>query len=190
MRLYRPLELPMIVMINGSFGVGKTTVARLLRGALPRSAIYDPELVGSVLMRLPHWINLCGAGTDDFQDIALWRRSVVAGVRLVRRVVPGPVIVPMTFSNRAYFDEIVAGIRQFEPTLRIFCLTASLLTIQQRLVARGAPSEGPGAKWLARRVRECVSAHYDPHFGEPVDAESKSARQVATDIIKRLDQSV
>ncbi len=114
----------MIVMINGSFGVGKTTVAKLLSDALPWSAVYDPEIVGSVLMRLPNWIKLKGSGTDDFQDIDLWRNSVVAGAWLSRFLVPGPVIVPMTFSRRDYFDEVVTGIKRFEPDLRVFCLMA------------------------------------------------------------------
>src|SRR5215510_9250810 len=98
----------MIVMINGAFGVGKSTVAALLRDALPGSKIYDPERVGFVLRRLPGWIRLRGSGTGDYQDIDLWRRSVVAGVRLVRCISPGPVIVPMTFTHRPHFDEITA----------------------------------------------------------------------------------
>jgi deoxyadenosine/deoxycytidine kinase len=36
----------MIVVINGSFGVGKTTVAKLLRKAFPGSVVYDPERTG------------------------------------------------------------------------------------------------------------------------------------------------
>ena len=67
----------MIVMINGSFGVGKTTTAKLLRNVLPGSAIYDPEWAGSALMRLPKWINLRGSGTNDFQDIDVWRSPLL-----------------------------------------------------------------------------------------------------------------
>ncbi len=59
----------MIVMLNGSFGVGKTTVAKLLCQALPGSAIYDPEWVGYILKRLPKGMPLKGSGTDDYQDI-------------------------------------------------------------------------------------------------------------------------
>ncbi len=38
----------MIVMINGSFGVGESTVAKLLRKALAGSVVYDPEWAGRV----------------------------------------------------------------------------------------------------------------------------------------------
>jgi broad-specificity NMP kinase len=176
----------MIVMINGSFGVGKTTIAKLLHSYLPNSVIYDPEWVGFVLMRLPTWIRLRGSGSDDFQDIDLWRRSTVAGTKLFSLLASGPVIVPMTFSHRAYFDEVIIGIRRLDPKLRVFCLKASLATIKKRLVERGTNIEAVGAEWIGRRIRECVEAHHDPYFGEPVDTEERSAREVAEDIVKRL----
>ena len=176
----------MIVIINGSFGVGKTTVARLLRASLPGSVIYDPEWVGLVLMRLLRWSGLKGAGTDDFQDMPLWRRSVVTGTRLFRAFTAGVVIVPMTFSRCDYFAEVVAGISQLSPEVRVFCLKASLATVKKRLSARGEKTVGPAAEWIARRIIECADAHRDPHFGEPVDTEDRSAREVAEEIIKRL----
>jgi chloramphenicol 3-O-phosphotransferase len=131
---------------------------------------------------------LKGSGTDDFQDIAVWRRSAVAGTKLFRRVASGPVIVPMTFSRRDYFDEIVLGIKCFDFELKVLCLRASVSTIKQRLVERGTQIEGPGAEWITRRVRECAEAHLDPHFGEPVDTEGRSAHEVAADIFRRLQR--
>jgi DNA helicase HerA-like ATPase len=176
----------MVILINGSFGAGKTTVARLLREMLRGSVIYDPEWTGFVLQRLP------GRGRrsralDDFQHIALWRTSAVVGVRLFRTLASGPVIVPMTFTHRAYFDEVVAGIRRFDPDLRIFCLRASLDTVKRRLVGRGTPVDGAGSEWIARRIQECAEALRDPHFGEPVDTELSSAREVAREITRRLE---
>ena len=179
----------MIVLINGSFGVGKTTVAKLLRDALKGSAIYDPEWTGIALMRLPQWIKLKGSGTGDFQNIDLWRRSAVAGVRLFRLFASTAVIVPMTFTRRAYFDEVVKGFSRLDPELRVFCLKASLPTVKTRLVARGTRIEGTGAEWIARRIVECAEAHRDPHFGEPVDTEDRTALEVAQDIATRLQQS-
>lgn len=177
----------MIVMINGSFGVGKSTIAKLLRRSLPGSVIYDPEWVGFILKRLPGWIRLKRTGAwDDYQHIVLWRRSTVAGVRLFSHFVSGAIIVPMAFSCREYFDEVVTAIRQLDSEFRVFCLRASLATVKKRLVERGTKIEGPGAEWIAGRIIECVEAHHDPYFGEPVDTENYSARQVADDILKRL----
>lgn len=178
----------MIVMLNGSFGVGKTTVAKLLCAAFPGGALYDPEWAGIGLMRLPKWIKLRGSGTDDFQDIQWWRKSAVAGVRLFRMFASGPVIVPMTFTDRAYFDEVGAGLKRLDPELRVFCLKASLPTVKNRLAGRGDKPGGPRAEWMARRLVECADAHRDPHFGEPVDTEGRLATEVAAEIVKRLQR--
>jgi hypothetical protein len=179
----------MIVMINGSFGVGKTTVARLLREATNGSRIYDPEWAGIALMRLPTWIKINGSGTDDFQDIALWRRSVPTGIKLVRLLAKGPVIVPMTFSNKAYFDEVMTGVRRLDPASRVFCLKASLAIVRSRLVNRGERLDAPGSEWMVRRISECEQAHRGSDFGEPVETEDRTAKQVAEDILNRLRQT-
>ena len=176
----------MILMINGSFGVGKTTIAKLLRGSLEGSAIYDPEWAGWIFRRLPKWIKLNGSGSEDYQDISLWRRSVAPGVRLFRLFAQGPIIVPMAFSRREYFDEVVRGVEPLDADLRIFCLRASLPTVKKRLIERGTEIEGPGAEWIARRIIECAEAHEDPHFGEQVDTENRAATEVAEEIIRRL----
>lgn len=36
----------MIIMINGAFGVGKTTTAEALHKKMENSMIYDPEMIG------------------------------------------------------------------------------------------------------------------------------------------------
>lgn len=175
----------MIVLINGPFGVGKSTVGKLLRNILPGSAVYDPEWAGLVLMRLPKWVGIKGSGTDDFQDIVLWRRCTVAGIRLYKWRASGPVIVPM--SRGDYLDEVIAGTRKYGTEIRVFCLKASLPTIRNRLTERGGPSEGPGAEWIARRNIECAAAHRDPHFGEPIDTEDMTALETAQYIFNGLE---
>ena len=42
----------MIIMLNGAFGVGKTSTALLLKSKLPNSMIYDPEMVGYLLRHI------------------------------------------------------------------------------------------------------------------------------------------
>ena len=167
----------MIVMINGSFGSGKTTIANLLRGAIPGSAIYDPEWAGIGLTHLPKWIKLKGSGTDDFQDITLWRKSAVLGPRLFRFLVSGPVIVPMTFSHRAYFDEVIIGLKQVDPELRVFCLKASLPTVKKRLAERGTKIEGTEAKTPTGPLVICVKLDEDPsNTHEPRASRSQTPR--------------
>ncbi len=178
----------MIILINGSFGVGKTTIAKLLRNTFPGSAIYDPEWVGMILMRLPKWLKLKGSDTDDFQNIELWRSLTVFIIKLVHFVASGPLIVPMTFTERAYLDEVVVGFKTVDPEVKVFCLRANLESVRKRLRKRGTRLEGTEAEWIARRILECNEAHRNSHFGEPVNTENRPATEVAAEIINRLQK--
>jgi gluconate kinase len=176
----------MIVLINGAFGVGKSTVSRLLWQRVRGSRIYDPEWAGSVLMRLPAVLKLRGGGSDDFQDLDLWRWTVVRGTRLARLVARETVIVPMAFSRRDYFDEIVSGMRRFDDDVNVFCLKASLATIRKRLQQRGEKFDHASGDWALRKALECIDAHRDPHFGQAIDTDDVSAVEVANRILRRL----
>src|SRR5215212_6407732 len=88
----------MILLVNGAFGIGKTSVARVLVGRLPGAVLYDPELLGIALQRIAR---LFGHGVEDFQDLRLWRRVTIAALRVFRLGFRN-VVVPMAFSNAAY----------------------------------------------------------------------------------------
>ena len=122
----------MVVLINGAFGIGKTTVARLLSQRLPGSVILDPERVGFVLQRFRR---ISGRPVEDFQDLRSWRRLSILGIRVARAFRPR-VIVPMAISNASYLREIREGVARFEPRPRHFCLTAPLSVVQERLRRR------------------------------------------------------
>ena len=102
----------MILLLNGAFGIGKTTVARLLVKRMPRAVLFNPELIGRALQFV--------RPVDDFQDLPSWRRMTIAGLRATRMVWPN-VIVPMAFSNSEYLDEIRRGIERFEPDVAHVC---------------------------------------------------------------------
>ena len=117
---------------------GRRAWGRDLRRRISGSVIYYPEWAGWMIQRLPSWMHLRGDGTDDFQDVDLWRSSVVGGIRLFRAFAPGPVLVPMTFSNLEYLAFITSGIRLFEPEVRVFCLLASVVGLATFQVALGS----------------------------------------------------
>jgi deoxyadenosine/deoxycytidine kinase len=176
----------MILVINGSFGVGKTTVGQLLRQQIFSSRLYNPECTGSILVRLPAQFRLKGSGTDDFQDIDLWRKSVIYGTKIFRVFARNTVIVPMAFSRRDYFDEIISGMSNFDDQIIVYCLQAEMTTILKRLKKRGEKIESEEGNWLVRKAQECIEAHKDIHFGEPVNTEGVTAIEVANDILGRL----
>jgi predicted kinase len=169
----------MFVLINGSFGIGKTTVARELRALLPGSVIYDPEPVGVVLQRI------CLRPISDFQNLRLWRYLTIAvprGIAGVRR----PVIIPMTFSDIGYLEEIRAGLAASGQPVLHFCLTAPLAVVRQRLRDRGEPMEQSRWAWVHRRAAECCSAHRSAAFATHVAAESRPPSAVAADLAERV----
>jgi deoxyadenosine/deoxycytidine kinase len=177
----------MILLINGSFGIGKTTVSRILRRRIAASILFNPEWTGSLLMRLP--LNLKGSGTDDFQDLDLWRKSVVKGVRIFRALARNTVIVPMAFSRKDYLNEILTGIRNFDNDIRIFCLKARFEVVLQRLANRGDNINGVENSWVVCKAKTCIEAHRDDYFGESVNTSELNPFEVADEIMNRLGQA-
>lgn len=167
----------MFILLNGSFGIGKTTTAGLLAQQMPQTAISDPEHVGYVLRRLPAWMLGLRQQPGDYQDMALWRRLIVQQARLVH-LRTRTVVVPMAFTNLDYLDAFAQALERTAPVKRI-CLVAPLAVVRERLAARVA-LEGRGLnEFEMRRSAECVAAHGNPAFGLPVDG-TASPLEIAT----------
>jgi hypothetical protein len=172
----------MVVLINGAFGIGKTTVARLLSQRLPGSVIFDPERIGFVLQRFRR---ILGRPVEDFQDLRSWRRLSILGIRAARAFRPH-VIVPMAISNASYLREIREGVARFEPRAQHFCLTAPLSVVEERLRHRSGWSTEAGRSWQYQRAAECCSAHEGPGFEERISTQDRTAGQVAEYLLDRL----
>jgi predicted kinase len=169
----------MFVLINGAFGVGKTTVARELHELVPRAALFDPEWVGLVLQRLP------GQRCSDFQHLRSWRRLTVAGARALGSFRP-TVIVPMAFSEATYLDEVRRGLAASGRPVLHFCLTAPLEVIRARLASRGEPHSEARWSWVHRRAAECCLAHRAPVFSPQVPTEGRSPAHIAAELAARI----
>ncbi|MCA9876583.1 MAG: AAA family ATPase [Thermomicrobiales bacterium] len=173
----------MFLLINGSFGIGKTTVANLLARSVPGAVIYDPERVGFVLRRLPAWTLGLSQQPPDYQDLAIWRRLIAGGARRKHRRAH-LVMVPMAFTNLAYLDGFAQALSTTAPVHRV-CLIAPLAVVRERLTER-ANSEGRDiTEFEFRRSQECVVAHRDLRFGVPIDA-TKEPAEIVADIRKEL----
>ena len=161
----------MVIWINGPFGVGKTTVALALRAQIARSRLFDPEVVGFVLLRVLR--------PADFQDLRTWR--------VLTRVLAAagshwadPLIVPMSLCQPRYFEEIVGGLRRQRVAVRHFTLTASRATVLKRLADRG-----DAGSWAAGQLNRCADALADPMFADHIETDGRSSHEVAADIRMR-----
>jgi hypothetical protein len=169
-----------ILLLNGAFGIGKTAVGRSLADRLPRSVLFDPETIGLILQGTAR---LGGRKVDDFQDLRLWRRLTIGGLRLARIFWPN-VIVPMAFSDVAYLQEIRTGVSRFEPELFHFCLVAPVEVVHARLRSRGA--DPTREAWQYRRASECCAVHVRPEFSKHVPAANRNPDEIAQELLEAI----
>ena len=170
----------MIVWINGAFGVGKTETAKALHGRLPKSHLYDPELVGQFLWYcFPEGMKRQG----DFQDIPLWRSINVEILRYLAEHHHGPLIVPMTLVDRGYADEVLGGLRVAGIPIAHYILTAPKAVIRQRLLARGEPEHS----WAEMQIDRCLAAFASDIDGVQIDTSGLTIEQTVDCIIRQTD---
>lgn len=174
----------MLVWINGAFGSGKTqTTFELLRRA-PDAHVADPELIGFGIHRM-----LPPSARSDFQDRPQWRSAVVATLADAVQAHDGPVLVPMTLVEPAYFDEIMSGLHAADVAVRHFSLIASPESLQRRLRTRSgfwlARATGRDECWAMQQIERCVTALADDRFAEHVPTDDRSVDEVVEDIASR-----
>jgi hypothetical protein len=170
----------MILFINGPFGVGKTSVARLLVHKMPRSMLYDPEMIGADLHRiLGHFKKV-----EDFQDYALWRPLVLGGARVLRTTTARTLVIPMTVWRRDLFDPIIAGLRRIDEDLSCFRLTASRDVLIDRISSDAGDREAYG--WRMAHLEVCLRASLDPAFGTEIRTDERAPVAVADQILQSV----
>jgi chloramphenicol 3-O-phosphotransferase len=98
-----------IIWLNGTFGVGKTSTAQRLAAMVPDSRVFDPEAVGQMLRGV-----LVDRPVGDFQDWPAWRALVAAALIEITRMTGQHVVVPQAVLKRDYFDQIFAQLRAAE----------------------------------------------------------------------------
>ena len=171
----------MIIMLNGSFGVGKSSVANELKGIVPNSMIYNPEIIGTALRHLTNGIRSPHEQTGDFQDIKLWPTLTVITAKYLFRLFRRSLIVPMTLANPEYLKTIRDGLAAISPPLYHFCLVASLETIQHRLQSREEDTS-----WSWKKAQEYVPLFGDPQYSVHIDTDSITVAQVVDRIEKYI----
>lgn len=159
----------MIIWLNGAFGAGKTQTAYELHRRLPNSYVYDPENAGFFLRdNLPP-----GLAPADFQDHPLWRSFNLEMLDDIATRFDGHIIVPMTLTSRAYYDELVSALSQTHE-LRHFILWAGERTLRKRLASRW---EGPGS-WGAQQIDRCLRAFETAVTEEKINTDGLNIQQV------------
>lgn len=172
----------MIIMLNGSFGVGKSSTAYALLDLLPNSMLFDPEEVGLMVRKITFGILPDAENTGDFQDIVVWPSLVVATAAELYRQYQRTLIVPMTLANPNYFAHIKSGLAQIGLPLHHFCLVAPLAVVNQRLLARGEREN----TWVFHKAAQYVPMLDAPLYAQHIDTTTHSVVEIANQIMQTV----
>ncbi|MFE3740526.1 AAA family ATPase [Streptomyces sp. NPDC059134] len=142
----------MIVWLNGTHGVGKTTTGALVRQLIPDSRVLDAEKVGETLMDITPGL----PGTDNFQHWPPWRPLVVETARRVLDYTGGTLVMPMTVLVEEYWREISAGLAGHAIPVRHFVLHADQETLRERIA--GDTVIGPDSPFRLAYVESYAEA--------------------------------
>ncbi|MEU2421188.1 AAA family ATPase [Streptomyces sp. NPDC007851] len=119
----------MIIWLNGTFGVGKTTTSKKLAAALPDARVFDSETVGFMLRPVLGPI----IPVRDFQDWRPWRHLVVETAAQLLDYVGGTLVIPQSVLVEEYWDELHSGLHKAGIPVRHFALHAAHDTLVQRI---------------------------------------------------------
>ncbi|MEF9881877.1 AAA family ATPase [Streptomyces sp. P9-A4] len=142
----------MIVWLNGTHGVGKTTTAALVRDLIPDSRVLDAEKVGETLMDITPGL----PATDNFQHWPPWRPLVVETARRVLDYTGGTLVMPMTVLVEEYWREIGAGLARHGIPVRHFVLHADQETLRRRIA--GDTVIGPDSPFRLHHLQHYAEA--------------------------------
>ena len=164
----------MSLFISGPFGVGKTSVAKMIAEKTPNAMLYDPEVIGSALRGVLGPVKK----VNDSQYYALWRKLIVVVARVLRAASARTLVIPMTVWRRDYFDPILAGLHGIGLGLTCFRLTASESELTRRIFS---DSEDTGAYgWRMSHAEVCLRVSRDPAFGAEVPTDGLRPRRSQT----------
>lgn len=167
----------MIIWINGAFGAGKTKTAISLRHRLPNAFTYDPEEAGFYIRsNIPDSMQ-----KPDFQQHTLWRSIVYEHLAYMASDKEKIIIVPMTITEPAYYEDIISRLRKEDHQVFHLVLSASEETLRTRLAKRGDKQES----WAAQQIQRCVQGLSEPIFENKLITDNMSIDEVVGAVIRK-----
>ncbi|GGM29327.1 hypothetical protein GCM10011608_12460 [Micromonospora sonchi] len=147
-----------VIWVNGAFGAGKTTLAQHLIADDPQLLLFDAELPGFMLRDI---VPLPPSG--DFQDLRVWRRSVVDTAVALAQEYQRTLVVPMTVVVWPYLDEILTGLRTCGMDVAHYFITVPTDIIRRRIEAQSFWPQDPARDaqvrtWRLAQVDRCAQA--------------------------------
>ena len=141
----------MMIWINGTFGVGKTTAGTALVDALPALRLFDPEVVGYMLAH-----SLKDQSFTDFQDLPAWRTLVPAVAMEIRRHTGQDLVAVQTVLRQEYWAELTATFDDLGERIFHVVLDADEPTLRNRI--ENDQQELAGRQWRLDHISRYTAA--------------------------------
>jgi predicted kinase len=163
-----------IIWLNGTFGVGKTSTAQRLAAMVPDSRVFDPETVGQMLRGA-----LADRPVGDFQDWSAWRPLVATSLIEIARMTGQHIIAPQTVLKREYFDQILTQLRAADLDTFHVLLDAADAVLRNRIETSDEARE-----WRLTHLDEYQDAR--PWMTESADFVVDTAASTPPQIARRI----
>ena len=123
----------MIILINGPYGVGKTSVAKNLIKKIPSSILFDTEEIGFLLQnQIPKEID----SKSDFTEFEIWKKLVADVGIFLRKKYNQTIVIPQTILNKSILFYILDEFKKEGEKVYYFCLMGKKEILKDRLIKR------------------------------------------------------
>ncbi|MGM7775412.1 AAA family ATPase [Arthrobacter sp. KNU-44] len=171
----------MMIWINGTFGVGKTTAGKALVEAQPALRLFDPEAVGYMLMH-----SLKDQAFGDFQDLPAWRALVPATALEICRHTGQHLVAVQTVLRQDYWAELQASFNELDDQVIHVVLDADEATLRSRI--ENDQVELSGRQWRLDHLERYAAAR--TWMIKDADLVIDTSRLSAEDVASRIADAV
>lgn len=171
----------MMIWINGTFGVGKTTAGQALVETQPGLRLFDPEAVGYMLMH-----SLKDQAFSDFQDLPAWRALVPATAFEIRRHTGQHLVAVQTVLRQDYWAELKASFSELDDQVVHIVLDADEATLRNRI--ENDQVELSGRQWRLDHLEKYAAAR--KWMIKEADLVIDTSRLAAEDVVSRIADAI
>lgn len=166
----------MIYWINGSYGVGKSTIADCLKRRLGKAHIFDAEEVGNAVR--DNYPKECRESVI-FEGYELWREMNYLLLRDISEKFQGDVIVPMTLVLDESCHDILCRLQADGFQVEHIILDADWQTIHDRILSRGEDEDC----WCMANIQMCLDVHCKWLDALHINTADRTPEQIVNEIL-------